>query len=210
MGSKNQTSGEQAAAIMKQKAFIKAELDRQLSQAESDRIWMKATKKLESYLTRYADLPKGVHSHTDSMIFPSAAIYLTAKETLSAEQAYSVIENAAAAKTNDIGKKLAKIMKIPGFAGFFIKMWDPVSKKQFGAACGFKNVFYPKKKGEYRMDILACPYQTYFSELGCPELTKIFCDNDLRTYGNLPGLQFIRTSTLGTGGERCDFYIKKV
>jgi len=74
----------------------------------------------------------------------------------------------------------------------------------------FKNVFYPKEKGAYRMDITACPYNRYFTALGCPELTKIFCENDERTYGNLPGLQFIRTSTLGKGGDRCDFYLKRV
>ena len=102
------------------------------------------------------------------------------------------------------------MMKIPGMSSFFISLWDPISKKMFGEACGFQNVFYPREKGAYRMDVVACPYNRYFTELGCPELTKIFCENDERTYGNLPGLQFIRTSTLGKGGERCDFYLKKV
>ena len=90
------------------------------------------------------------------------------------------------------------------------RLWDPISRKMFGESCGFQNVFYPREKGAYRMDVVACPYNRYFTELGCPELTKIFCENDERTYGNLPGLQFIRTSTLGKGGERCDFYLKKV
>ena len=39
-------------------------------------------------------------------------------------------------------------------------------------------------------DIVACPYVKYFTALGCPELTKIFCANDDRCYGNLPGLEF--------------------
>ena len=50
----------------------------------------------------------------------------------------------------------------------------------------------------------------YFTELGCPELTKVFCKNDERTYGNLPGLKFERTGTLGKGAQRCDFLIRKV
>ena len=90
----------------------------------------------------------------------------------------------------------------------FIKMWDPISKKMFGPDAGFKNVFYPKKKGEYKMDIVQCPYNTYFTELGTPELTKIFCINDECTYGDIPGLEFIRHTTLGTGGDKCDFYIR--
>lgn len=31
-----------------------------------------------------------------------------------------------------------------------------------------------------------------------------------RIYGNLPGLRFERTGTLGKGDERCDFRIRKV
>ena len=84
-----------------------------------------------------------------------------------------------------------------------------MTKKQFGEDGGFKNRFYPPKKGEFRMDILACPYCRYFTELGCFELTKIFCDNDDRGYGNLPGLKFDRKGTLGKGAECCDFYLYK-
>ena len=198
-----------AQKIMKKKQFIKDEMDRQLTLKRSNFIWRKATKRLDSILDQYKDLPKGVHTHTDSFIFPAAAIYLTAKKYIPAEKAYSIIENAAVANTTAAREKLVKLMKIPGMAGLFVRMWDPVSRKMFGENCGFKNVFYPKEKNAYRMDIIACPYNRYFTELGCPELTKIFCENDDRTYGNLPGLKFIRTGTLGKGAQKCDFYLKK-
>ena len=199
-----------AQQIMKKKTFIKEEMDRQLTKKQSDYLWKKSTGRLADILDEYASLPKGVHTHTDSFIFPVAAIYLTAKEHIPADKAYSIIENSAIANTSAMGEKLAKMMKIPGMSSFFISLWDPISRKMFGESCGFQNVFYPREKGVYRMDIVACPYNRYFTELGCPELTKIFCENDERTYGHLPGLQFIRTSTLGKGGERCDFYLKKV
>ena len=67
-----------AEKIMKKKAVIKAELDKALPKAQSDALWQKATVKLDGLMTRYGDLPKGVHMHTDSRILPSAAIYLTA------------------------------------------------------------------------------------------------------------------------------------
>ena len=199
-----------AQQIMKKKTFIKEEMDRQLTKKQSDYLWKKSTGRLADILDQYAFLPKGVHTHSDNFIFPAAAIYLTAKEHIPAEKAYGIIENSAIANTTAMGEKLAKMMKIPGMSSFFISLWDPISKKMFGESSGFQNVFYPREKGAYRMDIVACPYNRYFRELGCPELTKIFCENDERTYGNLPGLQFIRTSTLGKGGERCDFYLKKV
>ena len=108
-----------------------------------------------------------------------------------------------------MGKKLAALMRFPGMRSLFVAVWGPMTRRMFGPAQGFQNVFYPKKKGEFRMDITACPYCKYLGELGCPELTKIFCANDDRCYGSLPGLEFKRAGTLGTGFDRCDFCIRK-
>ena len=199
-----------AAAIMHKKQFIKDELDRQLPRRQSDELWARAQEKLEEILKRYADIPTGEHMHTDQYIFPAAALYLTVKDAVNPQLAYSVIENASINKTTNSGAKLVKLMRIPFFRNLFVWIWDPMTKKMFGPAQGFKNTFYPKKKGEYRMDIVDCPYYRYFTQLGCPELTKIFCANDERIYGNLPGLEFIRTGTLGTGANCCDFTIRKV
>ena len=200
-----------AAQIMntKKKAFIRAEIENLLPKAQADALWQRATEKLTSILTRYADLPKGVRRHTDTRIFPSAAIYLTAKETLGEKTAFALIENAAIALTCSTGKKLARVLRLPGMRSLFIRVWDPLTRKIFGPDNGFRNTFYPKKKGEYRMDVLACPYCRYFAELGCPELTRIYCENDERVYGKLPGIVFERTGTLGKGAQRCDFCIRK-
>ena len=200
----------EAEKIMKKKAFIKTELDRVLPKAQSDEIWRDATKKLNSILEQHSSIPKGVRMHTDSRIFPFASIYLTAKERIGSEQAYKLLEGAAVKNCRGIREKLVKLMKIPGMPGLFVKLWDPMTKKMFGPGNGFKNAFYPKKKGEYRMDVISCPYNRYFTELGCPELTKIFCENDERLYGDLPGLRFERTGTIGKGADRCDFCMKKV
>ena len=199
-----------AEKIMKKKAVIKAEMEKALPKAQSDVLWQEATARLDEYLTRYSSLPKGVHIHTDSRILPSAAIYLVIKDVIGQERAYKVIEDAAVQICAGLEKKLQKLMKLPGMQSLFIKAWDPMTRKMFGAGNGFQNVFYPKKRGEYRMDVTACPYCRTFTELGCPELTRIFCENDERMYGNLPGLKFERTGTLGKGAERCDFCLKKV
>ena len=199
-----------AEKIMKKKAAIKEEMDKAMPRSQSDALWRAATVKLDGFLTRYASLPKGVHMHTDSRILPSAAIYLTVKDAVGQEKAYRIIEDAAVNTCRTIEKKLQNLMKLPGMRGLFIRFWNPMTKKVFGSGNGFRNVFYPKKKGEYRMDVTSCPYFRYFTELGCPELTRIFCDNDERIYGRLPGLRFMRTGTLGKGSERCDFLIRKV
>lgn len=199
-----------AEQIMKKKAFIRAEIERHLPREQADALWQQATEKLASIMARYANLPKGMRPHTDIRIFPSAAIYLTAKERLGQKTAYAVIEDAAVVLTEKTAKKLAGMMRVPGMRSLFVRIWDPLTRKIFGPNNGFKNVFHPKEKGAFRMDILGCPYFRYFTELGCPELTKIFCENDDRVYGNLPGIAFERTGTLGKGAQRCDFCIRKV
>ncbi len=147
-----------AERIMKSKAFIKAELDQTLLKSESDALWQRATEQLASMLEQYRALPKGVRGHTDHFIFPAAAVYLTAKEALGEKAAYQILESAAIGYTEKAGRKLAALMKLPGMRSLFIRIWDPLTKKKFGAKNGFQNRFYPKETGVFRMDILACPY----------------------------------------------------
>lgn len=200
------TTGEK---ILQKKIVYKVEMDKIMPQELSDILWQKAAVKLDSIILKYESLPEGVQFHT-KMIFPAAAVYLTMKEAIRDEYAYRIIEDAAVHGCEGIADNLQKMMKIPGMKSLFVNVWDPMTKKVFGPGNGFLNRFYPKKKGEYRMDITSCPYNRFFTELGCPELTKIFCDNDERIYGNLPGLKFERKGTLGKGADHCDFYIRKM
>ena len=155
-------------------------------------------------LAEHQSMSKGVALHTDNYIFPAAAIYLAMKEVCP-EIAYEIMKKTMAEKSTRTGKKIAKCCKLPGFKKFFLSMWDPISHKMFGESSGFKNVFYPKEKRLFRMDVTQCPYHTYLSETGCPELNILFCKNDEYAYGNLPGIRFTRTGTIATGNKRCDF-----
>ncbi len=189
---------------MKGKSAFKDEIVKRLSQDECERIWRDAHKRLYKMYADHVDLPKGVTMHTDSFIFPAAAIYLAMKE-VDPGMAYDVMKKIMAEKSGKTGKMLAKFCRVPGFKKFFLGMWDSMSHKMFGETAGFKNVFYPKEKKCFRMDITQCPYHKYLTELGCPELNVLFCENDVQSYGNLPGLKFSRTKTIGAGDELCDF-----
>ena len=196
------------AMNLDKKIGIKEKLIAEVGTQEATVIWNKAKIILREIEARYSELPKGQRMHAE-YIFPSAAGQLAIKDIKGdSNLGYKVISEYSWAKSRTMGAKLRRMAKIPGFKSFFIKMWDPISKKMFGPDAGFKNVFYPKKKGEYRMDIVQCPYNSLFMELGTPELTKIFCINDECTYGDIPGLEFIRHTTLGTGGDKCDFYVR--
>lgn len=189
--------------------WIKEQLDAKLPSAQTESIWKAAESRLVDYLAAYADIPKGEHTHTDGRIFPAAAIYLSMKESIGKEDAMEMMDLYSIHQTEGMSATLSKIMSVPGMRDVFMKLWDPLTKKMFGPSCGFTNRFYEKKKGEYRMDVLSCPYDKYLTELGCPEITNVFCTGDDRMYGDLPGLEFIRTQTIGRGGECCDFCLRK-
>jgi len=189
---------------LKGKDVFKKEISGRFSQTECDKVWRDAHKRLYKMYADHPDLPKGVAMHTDSFIFPAAAIYLAMKE-INPAIAMDVMRKVMAEKSGKTGEMIAKFCRLPGFKKFFLGMWDSMSHKMFGEASGFKNVFYPKEKGCFRMDITQCPYNRYLTEQGCPELNILFCENDVHSYGNLPGLKFTRTRTIGAGDDLCDF-----
>ncbi len=198
-----------AEKVLKGKAFIKQEIDRRLSPSLSKKVWDNACMRLEHIYGSYRDIPKKVASHTDGFIFPAVAIYSALKK-YAPDEAYDIMKTTMKEKSEQTGRSLAKMAKVPGFTKFFLSLWPPVSRKMFGEAAGFKNVFYPSEKGCFRMDITQCPYHKYMTELGCPELNILFCDNDVYAYGNIPGLKFSRTKTIGAGDELCDFKMELV
>jgi hypothetical protein len=189
---------------MKEKEAFKGEITKRLSSSECEKIWRDAHKRLYKMYAEHQDLPKGVTMHTDSFIFPAAAIYLAMK-AVDPDMAYDVMKKIMAEKSTKTGRSIARWCRIPGFRFFFLNMWDSLSHKMFGETAGFKNVFYPKEKGCFRMDIIQCPYNKYLTEQGCPEINILFCENDVHAYGNLPGLKFSRTKTIGAGDDLCDF-----
>ena len=78
--------------ILKRMKWAKEELYRSFSKDESDRIWKAVHDRLEGYLEEYADIPKGERMHTDSRIFPMAAIYLSIKDAAGGEFAFDFME----------------------------------------------------------------------------------------------------------------------
>jgi hypothetical protein len=85
-----------------------------------------------------------------------------------------------------------------------------IAKKNFGKESGFDQIMHSQSRKSVRFDITECPYCRYCNELGCPELTHIFCESDVAAYGNMPGIRFLRTQTLGTDGNLCDFNFERV
>ncbi len=54
-------------------------------------------------------------------------------------------------------------------------------------------------------DIRECFYLNMLTAYGAPELTAHFCRGDDVQFGNIPGVAWERTKTLGRGDDRCNF-----
>ena len=186
---------------------IKKVILREYSQEKAEEIWEYAARELCSMHSRFSELPKQVKMHTNG-IFVQAAVYFALKSADS-EKAMEIVAEGASICSKKRAGFFKTMVKLPFGRTLFLKGFAFGSKKMFGEKAGFKQNILKADGNVFEMDILQCPYVHYCNALGCPELAHIFCDNDVYVYGSLNGIDFIRTQTLGAGGEKCDFRIYK-
>lgn len=151
-----------------------------------------------------ADASKGERSHLKRTILPTAAIYKALLET-DPENALTQADTVMTKLCAQGGRAMGVVLRLPGMKAGFMRLLPKLAKKQFGPECGFAFENFRGDQNALQMDMTACPYCRYSQRFGCPELTEVFCRSDFAVYGNLPGIQFLRTQTLGTGGSLCDF-----
>lgn len=150
------------------------------------------------------DAPKGEWTHLTNTILPTVAIYKALLE-IDPENALTSAHTVMMNVCEIGGVFMRGMLTLPGMKGAFMVFLPKMAQKMFGPSCGFRYENYEAGKDTLKMDMTGCPYCRYAKLFGVPELTFIFCDSDFAVYGNLPGIHFQRTQTLGTGGERCDF-----
>lgn len=174
---------------------------------KTEEAWKEARSILEDLLEKYPSIQPKEQRHTD-LIFPHIAVY-KALLRKNPDEAMRIMEEGEAVTAIKKAKSYQKIVKLPFGKTLFFKVFAAGCKSGFGRDAGFDNTVYTATGKEYKMDITMCPYMKYCRNEGCPELTHIFCSNDIYSYGHLAGIRFTRTETLGTGGNKCDFWFKK-
>lgn len=189
---------------MKKLGYIKRELIKLYGKEKTNIIVELANKHYQECMTLCKDASKGELMHLENTIFPATSFY----------KALSKIDNENALKyTKAIIIGLCKkgetvlngILRIPGGKSLFMKVLSKMAVKMFGKECGFDYKNFKISKKCIQMDMTACPYLKYANKFNVPELIPVFCESDFATYGNLSGIAFRRTETLGTGGNKCDF-----
>ena len=187
---------------------IRKELVRRYGEEETAQIWADAGRRLEEFCAQYAHLPEKVKAHTEGQMFRMAAVYLAIKEA-HPEDAMKILETGVENEGRRIVKLLSVPLRIPGMDRLMLVIFAKMLDASFGEDAGFCSTKHCISTDEVRFDINQCPYCKYLTEIGCPELIRFSCEIDDIIYGNLPGLEFQRTGTIGKSAEKCDFCLKR-
>lgn len=137
------------------------------------------------------------------VILPSIALYKTlSEEDLSEDSVYGCMQKYMVEK---VGRKMhsamARMEIIPGFYSIYSHAFLKVMRVS-DAHESTQN----RGKDYFDVTITKCLWHTACEENGCAELCRLFCDADNVTYGGLKKIDFTRTTTLGYGGDCCDFH----
>lgn len=189
---------------MKKQGYIRKELIKLYGKEKANVIIELAQKYYQECLMLCKDASKGEFMHLENTILPTTSFYKALLE-VDTENAFKNT-NAIIINLCEKGAKvLSGILNFPGMKSVFMKVMSKMATKMFGRECGFDYENFEANKSILQMDMTICPYVKYAKRFKVEELTTIFCESDFATYGNLSGIAFERTETLGTGGNKCDF-----
>lgn len=74
-------------------------------------------------------------------------------------------------------------------------------------AAGWDTVWVRCDGREIHFDLRRCLYHDLTRALGCPELCRVYCENDDIAFSGLaPKVRFRRSGTLAGGAACCDFH----
>ena len=189
---------------MKKLGYIKKELIKIYGKEKTNVIITLGKRHYHNHLLLCRDASKGERMHLENTILPTVSFYKSLLE----------IDNENALKNTTAiligfcekgGKALNIILKLPGMKAVFMKLLSKMGTKMFGRECGFDYTNFQADANCLQIDMTMCPYLKYANLFNVPELAPVFCESDFATYGNLPGIAFKRTETLGAGGHKCDF-----
>ena len=193
----------------KYKIYIKKELITMCGKTAAENIIELANKHYTECKVLCRDASKGEVMHLENTIIPMTSFYKALLE-VDSENALLNTKTILINLCEKGGKTLNSILKLPGMKSGFMKLMPKMAVKLFGRECGFDYENLRVSNNCIQMDMMVCPYLKYANAFNVPELMHIFCESDFATYGNLTGITFERTETLGTGGTKCDFkFFKK-
>lgn len=194
-------------SVLKGKQHYYDAIRKRFGSETADAVFSDALKRISDYWKDHERLPEGQAIHVEDNIVPIASIYMALNKAVG-DEAYSLIHEAKTTSSASDSEAMKNRIRRDGIDSFF-QWWADHCRAVYGKDNGFISVHHEPEEDYVSLEILVCPYQKALLELGCPELIRSFCDSDNSFYGNLPGIRFIRTGTLGYGSAICDFRLQK-
>ena len=194
---------------MKKLSYMKKELKKIYGKEKTNEILSLVKKHYQESLLLCKYASSGELFHLENTILPTSSFYKALLE-VDNKNAFENTNKIIIALCKKGAKVLNSMLKIPGMKSVFMKILPKMALKIFGKECGFDYKNFQSDKTNFQMDMTMCPYVKYAKILKVEELTRIFCESDFATYGNLSGIVFERTQTIGTGGNLCDFKFSRI
>ena len=148
-----------------------------------------------------------LRQHYEEGILPSLALYQTLREAGDDREAVlAEMDRIIAAQLEQSGRR--QVVQILG------RLPDPFAVLRILNRWALRHR-YPPEGWRFEWvedsdqciayDARECFYWNVLTACGAPELTAHLCAVDDLLYGDLPGISWERTRTLGRGDDRCDF-----
>ena len=167
-------------------------------------LWTKAVKEYGLLLPLAADETSSRKKNLVKGIYPFVAIYrVLLNENMSRELAMEYMFSIMREHTLSGNRKNYERMgKLPFFFSIFRKMFS------IGLKGASWNVEWISNDPDHLVyNIRKCLWHDACTDLGCPELCRIFCRNDDLNFTDVSKhLHFERSMTLGNGDDCCDFH----
>ena len=164
---------------------------------------------------RYADLyahrlrfdQPALRQHYEGGILPSLALYQTLREAGDdQEAALAEIDRLLAVLLERSGRRrLVQIMGRLPVPFAVLRILNRWAMKVRYPREGWRFEWVEDSDQCIAYDARECFYWNVLNACGAPELTAHLCAIDDLLYGNLPGISWERTMTLGRGDDRCNF-----
>lgn len=159
----------------------------------------------------YARRPRfhlpALRHHLEASILPGLALYQTLREENDDQEAVmaEIDRLFAAWVEHSDQRKLVQIMEHLPDPLTILRIANRLVLKASFPPEGWRIEWVEDSDRCIAYDIHECFYLNVLTAYGAPELTAHFCRGDDLLYGNLPGIAWERTKTLGRGDNRCDF-----
>lgn len=191
---------------IKQQKQIKDFLIEELGEDKGNALFDKQEKTLDTLIKNTKNKSENQMKTLIQTILPRIAMYKAfLQEGFSKEDTYKYVKkymlDKVAAKKH---ASTAKMELVPGFYTIYSNIFLKIMR-----TTDLQESEQNKGKGYYNVTIKKCLWHTACVENDCENLCRLFCDVDDVTYGGLHKIGFIRTKTLGYGGDCCDFHFFK-